>query len=230
MKLRVLGMNGPFPAPGGACSGYWLEASGRRFVFDIGSGVFAALIGWMDPSAIDAILITHFHHDHASDLGVLSYYLSLCEPGLAVRVIAPEKHVWANHPSFSFLGDGLVLPDVRITSFRVRHTAPAQAYRVEAAGKVFVYSGDLNTTEGFDAFCQGADLLLCDAALPYAKWTMEAPHLSARHAGEIAVRAGVHQLMITHINPHYPGSLLLKEASDVFSHTVLAQNDMVYEF
>lgn len=40
MKLTVLGKYGPYPAVGGATSGYLLETGKASFVLDMGSGVF----------------------------------------------------------------------------------------------------------------------------------------------------------------------------------------------
>ena len=45
MRLTVLGNNGPYPAPGGACSGYLLESdSGEtKILLDCGTGVLSRL-------------------------------------------------------------------------------------------------------------------------------------------------------------------------------------------
>ena len=38
MKLTVLGCNGPYPAPGGACSGYLLQEGDTGVLLDCGAG------------------------------------------------------------------------------------------------------------------------------------------------------------------------------------------------
>ena len=43
MKLTVLGRHGPFPAPGGACSGYLIEAGDTKLCVDLGSGTLGNL-------------------------------------------------------------------------------------------------------------------------------------------------------------------------------------------
>lgn len=75
MKLTVLGKYGPYPAVGGATSGYLLETEKASFVLDMGSGVFSRLEGKIAPEKVDCIIISHFHADHCSDLPIFGYYL-----------------------------------------------------------------------------------------------------------------------------------------------------------
>lgn len=49
MKLTVLGCNGPYPAPGGACSGYLLQEGDTGVLLDCGAGVLAQLEKHMPP-------------------------------------------------------------------------------------------------------------------------------------------------------------------------------------
>ena len=68
MHLNVIGSSPAWPNPGGAHSGYLLEAGGRRLLLDCGPGVLSRLRqreGW---PRIDAVAITHFHLDHWGDL------------------------------------------------------------------------------------------------------------------------------------------------------------------
>ena len=77
MRLTVLGCNGPYPAPEGACSGYLVEAEGAALQLDLGSGVLARLTGRMPPEELTALLFSHWHGDHCSDLLPLIYRLGL---------------------------------------------------------------------------------------------------------------------------------------------------------
>ena len=60
MRLTVLGCNGPYPAPEGACSGYLVEAEGAALQLDLGSGVLARLTGRMPPEELTALLFSHW--------------------------------------------------------------------------------------------------------------------------------------------------------------------------
>src|SRR5580704_15168768 len=69
MRLTVVGCSPAWPNPGGAQSGYLLESEGRgRILLDCGSGVLARLRHEAAWPELDAIAITHFHHDHCGDL------------------------------------------------------------------------------------------------------------------------------------------------------------------
>ena len=75
MKLTVLGCYGPYPAAGGACSGYLLEHEGFAVLIDCGNGVLSRLQEFIEPSKLKAIIISHLHSDHCSDLFILRYAL-----------------------------------------------------------------------------------------------------------------------------------------------------------
>ena len=52
MRLHLLGVSGPYPASGGATSGYLLEAGSSLLQFDLGSGVLSRLTALMPPESL----------------------------------------------------------------------------------------------------------------------------------------------------------------------------------
>lgn len=112
MKLTVLGRYGPFPAPGGACSSYLLEAPavpGRnrpgdktvRLVIDMGSGTLSRLLSICPLSDIDAILLSHLHSDHMADMLVLRYALQIM-PKRDIPVPVPLDVIAPSAPEAEF--------------------------------------------------------------------------------------------------------------------------------
>jgi len=73
MKLTVLGCQGPYPGPNGACSGYLIEDDGNRILLDCGNGVLGKLQALYYLHEIDSIFISHLHSDHYGDIQVLKY-------------------------------------------------------------------------------------------------------------------------------------------------------------
>lgn len=65
--------------------------------------------------------------------------------------------------------------------------------------KSIVYSGDTDESENLVALATGADLLICEAALPDG--LKVDGHLTPSLAGQMADRAGVKKLVLTHFYP-----------------------------
>ena len=78
MELTVLGMNGPFPAANGATSGYLMHGEKTRVAMDTGSGTLGRLTALMPPEKLDALLLSHWHFDHCSDVLPLLFRLQAC--------------------------------------------------------------------------------------------------------------------------------------------------------
>lgn len=72
------------PADGQASSGYLVSTGETRLLLDCGPGVATALSGLIDPSTVDAVVISHAHLDHCYDL--LPIGKSLLAKGLSYPV------------------------------------------------------------------------------------------------------------------------------------------------
>src|SRR5690625_7112639 len=73
MELTVIGYWGGYPAENGVTSAYLIEKDGFNLVIDLGSGALSKLHKYIDVAQIDAVLLSHYHHDYVADLGVLQY-------------------------------------------------------------------------------------------------------------------------------------------------------------
>ena len=237
MKLHILGCSGPFPASGGACSGYLLETGDGLLQFDFGSGVLGRLTSLISPVSLDALFLSHWHFDHTSDLLPLIYRLEAEKKVL--RVFAPVddnsviRKTLLSSQSFDITdiapGDMITVGSSSVTVGEARHPVPSVAFRVEREGKIFVYTGDTNTLPSLASFCSGCGLLLADGLFPSSVWSEAKPHLSAELAAVLARDAGAGKLVITHLNHFFSPELLLKEALPVFSETVLASPGKVFD-
>ncbi len=213
MKLTILGCCGPYPAAGGACSGYLLSQGDTHVLIDCGAGVLANLarhIAWED---LDAVVLSHLHYDHMSDMLPMQYALQFHPRQAPLPVYAPRTpepvRALLDAPCY----DLRPMEDMRIgeIAFRFhpgRHPVQSFALRAECAGRCFAYTGDTNTLEGLDGFLSGADVLLADAGLSAADWRAQAPHLSPEGCANLARQSGCGRLLLTHLNPKYaPGAL-----------------------
>ena len=227
MRLTVLGCNGPYPEAGGACSGYLVKAGDTRILLECGSGSLAFLTALIEPEKIDAIVLSHLHYDHMSDLLPLSFRYAMA--GKKLRVYAPcapeNVRKLLDCPAFEWqdIAGGGQIGEVKFTAAPVRHPVPSYAVRFAHEGKVLCYSGDTNTCDNLALFVKNADLFLCDACFTDEMWHENLPHLSAGKAAEISRAAGVKRLMLTHFRPDIAKETLLKDAEKVFANVCLAQ-------
>src|SRR6201996_9185093 len=76
MDVTVLGKSPSWPDSGGACSGNLIREGGYTMLLDCGTGVYAKLREHIDYRALDALVLSHMHPDHTSDLVPYSFGLS----------------------------------------------------------------------------------------------------------------------------------------------------------
>ena len=95
MQLTILGNSGPYPAPGGACSGYLLSQGDTHVLLDCGLGVLARLQEHISLGALSALVLTHLHFDHVSDAFDLAVAMeasgNACPPVFAPETPAPQR-------------------------------------------------------------------------------------------------------------------------------------------
>src|SRR5919202_2394848 len=68
LNVTVLGCSGSYQGPAGACSGYLVDDGTTRLWLDAGAGTLAQLQTHIEPGELDAIVLSHEHPDHWSDL------------------------------------------------------------------------------------------------------------------------------------------------------------------
>ena len=234
MKLHVIGCHGPYPVAGGCTSGYLVEHEGKALLMDCGSGVMGCLMKLWDPAALEGVLLSHLHFDHASDLLVMRYYLEIAGKTLPVYV-PPEDdspfRALLTAPAFDVRPYPTVLElmGLKITTMPVRHPVPCRALRLTDGKKALVFTGDTNDCPGLDAFSHNADVLLADAAFLTGEWTDQKPHMSAAGAARPALDSEAKALYLTHLPVRHAPETLEKEAREVFPRVRAAAPGMVID-
>jgi ribonuclease Z len=86
--------------------------------------------------------------------------------------------------------------------------------------------GDAGRTDDLLEVCQGADGLAIESTYleSEAEMARQFSHLTARQAAELAARAGVKQLFLTHISRRYREKEVLAEAQAVFPNVAVARD------
>ena len=119
---------------------------------------------------------------------------------------------------------GLVFVSIQVLPRAVAHPTEAYGLRItDAAGAVFTYSGDTGECDAVVDLARGADVFLCEASWTHAPGQRpEHLHLSGTEAGHIAARAGVSELLLTHIPPWTSREDVITEAKEAFDGPVRA--------
>lgn len=231
MQWRVFGCHSPFPAPGGATPGYLLEAEGYRILIDCGSGVLAKLAEVCPPYRLDAVILSHLHHDHIADFFVLQYAIQTAmrlgwrqAPLPVYAPVQPEK--WGNllayhdaiqlHPIRE--GEGYPLGGWEVTFFRTDHGIPCFAARLEGLGRTILYGADSGSRTDWSLMAQEPDLFICEGTFLQRDLPDEpVGHLSVQQAAEAAASIRAKGLLLTHLFPEYDRNEIEEEVKGSYS-------------
>jgi ribonuclease Z len=137
--------------------------------------------------------------------------------------------------------DGAVVYDdgvVKVTAFAVDHKPVEHAfgYRFDSKGESIVISGDTRPNANLLKYAKGADMLVLEAYLPEHFDRVDAKevaaklksyHVSAEEAGEIAAKAGVKTLVLTHLIPAGEEETFRQRAAKKFKGKIVVGADLV---
>jgi ribonuclease BN (tRNA processing enzyme) len=216
MRVIVLGSSGGYPAPGSACSGYLVEDGDTRLWIDAGSGTFSRLLEHCTPDELTAVLISHLHADHWTDLIVALHTLRFAfERDEPLPVYGPAGWTetmgvvaeWAREHEPAFVAgelqnrEAIQAGSLSVVPIRVEHSDDIDTFgfRVANEGSTLAYSADSGPNGALGAVARDADLFVCEAGSP-GEVEMHM-HLNGRQAGEIAAAAGARRLLVTHLSP-----------------------------
>lgn len=188
MRITLLGTGSPIPDPRRAGPSTLVQAEGLTLLADCGRGVLMRLAGaGVLPPMLSAVLLTHLHSDHITDLGDVITTRWVMTPGpnplkvygplgtaevvaATLASLAPDIRYRLDHhddltegPNVEAVevgpGDEFALGAASVTVGATDHrpVEPTVAFRVEADGRSVVLGGDGIPCAGLDALCAGAD-------------------------------------------------------------------------
>jgi ribonuclease BN (tRNA processing enzyme) len=247
VRLTIVGCSGSFPGPDSPASCYLVEAEGFRLLIDLGSGALGAVQRYASLYEIDAVCVSHLHADHCLDLCDYSVARRFHPDGPKppLPVYAPPQaalrlglalgadpaagaeqdpyHGITESFSFTTITPGVMeIGPLRVTAAHMNHPVETFGFRLEHRGRSLAYSADTGQSDALVELARDADVLLCEASFvePADDGAPPLPedlHLTARQAGQHAARAGVGQLVLTHLVPWNDQSRTLDEAGQAFT-------------
>ena len=116
-------------------------------------------------------------------------------------------------------GSAVTLPDGRVIT-------PDEVLGPERPGTKLVMVGDAGRTDDLLEICRGADALVIEATYldEDVELAKQFAHLTARQGAELAVKAGIKNLLLTHISRRYRERDVVAEARAIFPNAVVARD------
>lgn len=214
MKITVLGQWGAYPKAEEATAGYLFECNGKKVLIDCGSGVLGQVQKYTEICDLDAVIVTHEHHDHLADLGCLEYaclidtQLGKRNKVLPIYVGREDRsagriiHYTGSEQIGIFDTSEIEVGGANITFFETLHEVHCLAVRIEFGGKKIVYTSDSQYSEELIGFSANADILIIETSFYKEFDASKFGHMNTVDVATIAQRAQVKKAVLTHL-PHF---------------------------
>lgn len=179
------------------------------------------------PIARKGYSIVPFSVDH-NDKSAVGYALvedirlGRFDPDRARELGIPEGPMWGKIHK----GEAITLDNGRVVE-------ASELVGESRPGRKIVFTGDTRPCAGTLKIAEGADLLVHESTFSDEEQprAVETGHSTAREAADIAAKAGVKQLILTHLSARYSvnASELLQQAKEVFGECIIARDGLEIE-
>ncbi|SHM51007.1 MBL fold metallo-hydrolase [Gracilibacillus kekensis] len=239
MNIIPIGIWGGYPKANSSTSSFLVEEDGFHLLIDCGSGVLSSLQNYISIEKLDAVIITHYHHDHIADVGPLQFAKliqnQLASNAKTLAIYADEQDLgyetltYKNHTNAYPLQSSQRIGPFSIDTTLTNHPVRCLALRLKSKEKSVVFTADTGWQASLIPFCKNADLLVSEANLYQSFEGKISGHMSGRQAGELAAAAQAGQLILTHL-PHFGelSDLVLEAKSEYKKDVSLAEVGKVY--
>ena len=250
ITVTILGSGTCVPSLKRSSCSVLMEVGQSKLLFDSGPGTIRRLLeAGTTIFEISHIFYSHFHLDHSGEFVPILFSTKYPDgqqrkAPLTVTAARGFKHFYAKlgevYGHWMELAPGLLIikeldnrrrdayqfEDFSIESTPVVHNEESIAYRVSAPdGTSVVYSGDTDFSENLIDLADGANLLICECAMP-DEFKADR-HLTPSLAGEIASRAKVGQLVLTHFYPECDRTDIKNQCRKTYGGPLILAEDLM---
>lgn len=251
LRITILGSGTCVPSLTRSACSVLLHHRGGKWLFDCGPGTIRRLLeAGTTIFEISHLCFSHLHPDHTADLVPLLFATKYPDRGkrkFPLTVVGGRgfndffgrlRNVYGD---WIEIGEGMFnilemnadsrdrreMDGLRVDTAPTNHSPQSIAFRVTGpAGRSMVYSGDTDFSEPLIELARDADLLICESAFPEGHHV--AGHLTPALAGEIASRAGVGRLVLTHFYPICDRADVETECRRTYSGPLILAQDLMH--
>jgi ribonuclease BN (tRNA processing enzyme) len=254
LSVIILGSGTCVPSLKRSSCSVLLRTGDNILLFDSGAGTMRRLLeAGVEIFDVSFIFYSHFHPDHTGELAPFLFsnkYPDGSRRKKPLTLVAGNgflkfyKNLKLVYGHWIELDTNLLniieldntnydqrrFDNFKVESIPVEHNPESIAYRITGSdGISVVYSGDTDFSDNLVMLSKDADLLICESALPDELKVKG--HLTPSLAGEIAKRANIRKLVLTHFYPECDQADVEKECRKTYSGPlVLAEDLMKIEF
>jgi len=190
IQVHLIGTGGPELTPTRQGMSTLIAANGQTLTFDVGRGALQNIyLSRIDPRSVTKIFLTHLHSDHIEGLPAVwmtPWFMFGRKPSLEIwgpqgtqQMVDGMRMMYGHdvehraNPTFKReylditvheITEGVVYDDggVRVTAFPVEHDDgnPAFGYRIDAAGRSILLSGDTTYSDNVVKYGMNDDLIV----------------------------------------------------------------------
>jgi ribonuclease BN (tRNA processing enzyme) len=248
--VTILGSGTCVPSLKRSSCSVLMKVGTSKLLFDSGPGTMRRLLeAHTTIFEISHIFYSHLHPDHSSEFvpfifatkypennrrktpltvaggwGFVDFYQGLKTAYGRWIELAPQQ---LNIIEFdNQRTDSRQFENFTIKTAPVEHNPESIAYRVTGPGGYsVVYTGDTDYSETIIDLAKNTDLLICECALP-DRFRVKG-HLTPSLAGDLATKAGVRQLVLTHFYPQCDNENIAAECRKTFSGPLILADDLM---
>lgn len=250
ITVTILGSGTCVPSLKRSSCSVLMAVGDSKLLFDSGPGTIRRMLeAGTAIFDISYIFYSHFHPDHSSEFvpflfatkypnkqqrkntltvtagtGLLDFYDRLksvygqwieLEPGLLALLELDHQKPDSNQ-----------FKDFSVESAPMAHNEESIAFRINSPdGSSVVYSGDTDYNENLIDLARDADMLICESALPDDMH--KDGHMTPSLAGEIATRASVKKLVLTHFYPECDHADIEQECRKTYVGPLILAEDLM---
>ncbi len=249
VKITILGSGTCVPSLKRHSCAALIKGKSMHILLDAGPGTMEQLLKLnVHINDIDMILLSHFHLDHCAE--VAPFLFATKYPGFKrkkrLTLVGGSgienlfKNLNKTYDNSLDLPEGcfkivelnekgsldLNQEGLQLYYTRVDHKPESRAYRLtDKTGFSIVYSGDTDYSDHLIELSRSSDLLICESTLPDEK---KIPgHLTPSLAGEIAAKAGVKKLVLTHFYPECDTVDIKMQCRKMFQGRIILAEDLL---